>query len=148
MTQINLISLGLMILLHGCITDDCGECFTPPEGFAFEIVDKTSGENLFTNGTYDPDHILIINTLDNSQTDFLFISENNINVIQIGSIGWKTEITNLKIDISGNHIFNFHVDAERLLKDCCSYTAYKEIAITDSEFEWDAQTGIYKILVE
>jgi hypothetical protein len=53
----------------------------------------------------------------NESVEFSFISENNFNLIQIGSIGWETEIVNLKIDISDNHIFNFYVDAERI-DDC------------------------------
>lgn len=37
---------------------------------------------------------------------------------------------------------------KRKTEDCCSFTEYNEISITDSEFEFDNQTGIYKILVE
>ncbi len=68
--------------------------------------------------------------------EFSFISENNINLIQIGSIGWETEIVNLKIDILDNHIFNFYVDAERI-EDCCSHTEYNENTLTDSQSELD-----------
>jgi len=35
-------------------------------------------------------------------------------MIGISSIGWETEIVNLKISISENHIFDFKVDVERL----------------------------------
>ena len=57
-------------------------------------------------------------------------------------------MVNLKIDISNNHIFTFYVDADRKKVDCCGYTEYKKIMISDSEFELDNQTDIYKILVE
>ena len=130
------------------MNDDCGECFTPPQSFMFEIVDKTSGENLFTNETYTPEQIRITNTLNNSKGAFTFISENDINLIQINTIGWKTEIVNLKVDILDYHIFDFYVDAERKSGDCCSYTEYNEITVGASEFELDTQTGIYRILVE
>jgi len=148
MKKINLILILFTIILQSCNNDDCGECFTPPESFRFEIVDKTSGENLFTNGTYEPEQIQITNTLNNSPEEFTFITENNINLIQINSIGWETEIVNLKFDISDNHIFDLYVNAERKMGDCCSYTEYSEIAIGESEFELDTQTGIYKILIE
>ncbi|HCQ13230.1 MAG TPA: hypothetical protein DIU01_08165 [Flavobacterium sp.] len=38
-------------MLQSC-GESCGECFTPPQNFMFEIVDKESGANLFANGTY------------------------------------------------------------------------------------------------
>jgi len=149
MKKFNLILILFTIIFQGCNNDDCGDCFTPPQGFSFEIVDKTSGENLFTNGTFESENIEITDNLNNNEAiEFSFISENDINLIQIGSIGWETEIVNLKINISDNYIFDFYVDAERKMGDCCSYTEYNEITIADSEFELDTQTGIYKILVE
>jgi len=149
MKKINLILILLTVVFQSCDSNDCGVCFTPPENFAFEIVDKTSGENLFSNGTYDSGNIEITDNLnDNRPVEFRFISENNINLIEIGSIGWETEIVNLKIEISNNHIFDFYVDVERKMGDCCSYTEYNEISIGESEFELDTQRGIYKIFVE
>ncbi len=115
----------------------------------FEIIDKISRENLFTNGTFEPNNITITDVLNNNEPiAFVFISENNVNLIQINSVGWKTEIVNLKVDIADNHIFNFYVNAERKTEKCCSHTKYHEITITDSEFELNTQTGIYKLLVE
>ena len=148
MRIINLILVLFTLILQSCDHNGCGECFTPPDRFLLEIVDKTSGENLFTNGTFDPEQIQITNTLTNSSAEFTFISEDNINLIQINSIGWETEIVNLEFDISDNCIFDFYVDAERKMGNCCSYTVYNEITIEESEFELDTQTGIYKILVE
>ncbi len=149
MKKINLILILFTVISQSCDSDDCGECFTPPQSFQFEIVDKTSGENLFTNGTYESENIKITDNLDNNEpVGFTFISENNINLIQISSIGWKTEIVNLKFDISDNHIFDFYVDAERKMGDCCSHTEYNEITIGESEFELNPQNGIYRILVE
>ncbi|CAL2083409.1 conserved hypothetical protein [Tenacibaculum dicentrarchi] len=150
MKKINLLLVLIAIVFQGCKDDDeCNQlCFTPPQPFQFEIVDKENGENLFTNETFDSNKITITDNLNNNESvEFSFISENNINLIQIRSIGWVTEIVNLKIDISDNHIFNFYVEAERI-EDCCSHTEYDEINLTDSEFELDSQTGIYKILVE
>lgn len=150
MKKFNLLLILFAITFQGCKDDDkCNQlCFTPPQTFEFEIVDKASGENLFTNGTYDPDDISITDKLNNNEPiAFSFISEDNINLLQIGSIGWKTETVNLKIDIADNHIFNFYVEAERI-ENCCSHTEYNEINLTDSEFELDGQTGIYRILVE
>jgi len=149
MKKLNLILILFTIIFKSCSNKDCDECFTPPQSFQFEIVNKISGENLFTNGTYQSENIEITNNLNNNEPiEFTFISENNSNLIEISSIGWKTGMTDLKINISGNHIFVFYVDAERKMGDCCSYTEYNEITIRKSEFELDSQNGIYKILVE
>jgi len=149
MKKFNLILILFTVIFQGCKDDECNQlCFTPPEIFQFEIIDKENGENLFTNGTFNSNDISITDNLNNNESvEFSFVFENNINMIQVGSVGWKTEIVNLKIEISDNHIFSFHVDAKRI-DDCCSHTEYNEINLTDSEFELDTQTGIYKILVE
>jgi hypothetical protein len=150
MKKINLFLVLLVFIIHSCKDDKCNElCFTPPQNFQFEIVNKTSGENLFTNGTYEAGNLTITDNLNNNESlEFTFFSENNINLIQIGSIGWETEVVNLKVSISDNHIFDLYVDAERKTGDCCSYTEYNEITIGESEFELDTQSGIYKIFVE
>lgn len=149
MKKINTLLVLLAMIFQSCNDDSCEECFTPPQNFNFEVIDKISGENVFANGTYNPEHITITNSLHNNEpVEFTFISENNMNLIYIGSIGWKTEIVNLRIEISNNHIFNFYVDAERKTQNCCNYTAYKQITVTNSEFNLDTQTGVYKIFVE
>lgn len=135
----------LSIIFQAC--DNCGECFTPPQSFQFEIVGKANGENLFTNGTFSPNDIEMTDVL-NKPFGFSFVSENNINLIQPDLIGFKTEIVNLKIEISGKHIFDFYVDAESKTSDCCSYTEYNEISVRNSEFELNSQTGVYRIFVD
>jgi len=142
-----IIFLFSLLFLQACHIE-CGDCFTPPASFAFEFVDKVSEENLFANGTYDSSDIEIINLADSTQVEFFFISENGYNIIETNSIGWKTEIVNYSFNVSTQHIFNFHVDAERLSDNCCSYTVYNTIKITDAEFIIDNRSGIYKILIE
>ena len=150
MKNLYLTLILFVIIMQDCkVDDECSQlCFTPPQTFLFEIIDKESRENLFTNRTIDSNNITITDNLNNNESvEFSFISENNTNLIQINSIGWQTEIVNLKIEISNNHVFNFYIDVERI-EGCCSHTKYNKITLTDSEFELDNQTGIYKILVE
>ena len=146
---IRLLFLTILFINSGCNTEkECGECFTPPTPFLFEIIDKETRENLFTNGTYESSQIEIKNIVDNSNFEYTFLSENNYNLIQINSIGWYTETVNISVKIGTNDIFNFYVDAERLSEDCCSFTKYHEIRIDNSEFELDSTTGIYRIITE
>ncbi|MCX2742312.1 hypothetical protein OO013_00470 [Mangrovivirga sp. M17] len=134
--------------LSSCsLENDCPTCFTPPEPFNFELVDKETGENLFSNGTYELDQIQIINIVDESTIEYDFISENNINIIQLKSIGWETEIVNYRFDHSGNELFKLKVDAVRKNDDCCSYTEYNEVVISNVEYEFVEETGVFKIKI-
>ncbi|WP_163710815.1 hypothetical protein [Mangrovibacterium lignilyticum] len=140
-----------LVIAFGCGNkNDCEDiaCFTPPELFTFQIIDISSGENLFTNGTFDASEIEVVNTLNNESYEFSFIDENSIDLLAIYSVGWKTEIVNLEVSVGGEHLLTFYVDAERKNGDCCSFTDYKETRIDDAEFEYDSSTGIYSILVQ
>lgn len=142
--------LLIALLLVGCKDDDCGnmDCFTPPTTFVFELVDKTTGENLFTNGTLDSEDISIINTLDIDEVvEFGFIGENNYNLITINSIGWTTEQVNMEVSVGDETFFSLYVDAERK-SECCSYTEYNEVLITGADYSYNQTTGIYTIFVE
>jgi len=147
-----LILTAVLILLgmQACVDKDCEDllCFTPPMPFAFELVDKESGENLFTNGSYDSDDIEVLNVNDNSRREFKFISENEFNIIQIGSIGWENEIAEVVLKVGDVTILNLYVDSERVSENCCNFTKYNEIRIDNAEYELDQQSGIYTILID
>jgi hypothetical protein len=55
---------------------------------------------------------------------------------------------NYSIQISSTSVFELFVNAERLDKNCCTYTEYKEIRIKNIDFELNKENGIYKILIE
>ena len=80
--------------------------------------------------------------------EFTFIKENNINLIEINTVGWQTELVNYRVNIDSNTIFDLDDDAERLSENCCSYTRYNEIEISNAEFRLTTETGIYTSLVE
>lgn len=112
-------------------------------------MDKNTLENLFTNGTFDPDKIKIVNTLnDNQLLEFRFIKENNRNLIEIGSIGWKTETVHALVKVGEVELFNLQVEAERKEGECNSYTEYKTISVLNADYQVNPQTGVYTILIE
>ncbi|MDW5287409.1 hypothetical protein [Formosa sp. PL04] len=147
MKHLFFILICITLALQSC-DDNCGDCFTPPTSFIFELLDETSGENVFTNGTYNPENITITNTLDeDSKVEFTFIEEDNLNLINIYSVGWKTEIVNLEIKIENQIIFNLYVAAERKSENCCSFTTFNEITIENANHTLDNKSGVYTILV-
>ncbi len=139
-----------LLFIQACDTDDCEDylCFTPPMGFTFEIVDKETGENLFTNGTYSSSQIQVLNIEDNSKRQFVFLDENDINLISIGSIGWDSKIAHVVLKIADNDILNLYVDSERVSENCCSFSRYNEIRIDKADYEQDAQSDIYTVYID
>jgi hypothetical protein len=147
---VKILILFIIVVISGCTKDiipNSGySCFTPPERFLFEIVDKTTGINLFTLGTFQSNQISITDLATNTKVPFTFISENGINIISIDKIGWKTEKVNYLVTIQEKPIFGLYVDPTRI-SSTCSYTKYNEILIKNAEFELNKTSGIYRILV-
>ncbi|WP_373055582.1 hypothetical protein [Zunongwangia sp. H14] len=146
-----LLSIGCILLFSACDSKSNCEgyaCFTPPEAFEFEFIDAISGENLFTNGTFQEEDIAITNQYDNLNVEVDFISENEYNILQIGSIGWETENADYLIEIGEEVSFHLLVDADRVTEDCCSFTRINSVEIEGAEYERQEETGIYQILVD
>ena len=59
--------------------------------------------------------------------DFNFIAENGLKIISINSIGFKTEIVELIIELSKNAQLTVYVDTKRIIENCCSFTKFDEI---------------------
>ncbi len=102
---IKFLALFFLIFTQSC--DECEDtsCFSPPSSFEFELVDKLTGENLFTNGTFDANDIKIINLDNQSNVEFIFIDENDYNIIGVNTIGWNTDIVNYSTQISTTSVF-------------------------------------------
>ncbi len=133
--------------LMACDGDDCKDidCFTPPNYFNFEIKDKTTGENLYTNGSLQADHLKVFNAVTKAPIEYQFITENNLNIIVLNSVGWKTEKTTVTFEINEGVSFNFYVDAERKYEDCCSFTVFNETKVDNAPYEYEASKDLYSI---
>lgn len=146
---INILFVSLLFLIQACkIEEKCGECFSPPGAFTFSLVDKLTGENLFTNGTYKPEQLEVLNSADSTKIEYSFIPDQKNNFIRIYSIGWKTEKINVTVKVLNKPIFSLYVDAVRKSEKCCTFTEYREVLIQNVDFELDAATGIYTIRVD
>lgn len=150
-SSFTLLFLFVLLFSQACKDDDnCSEvaCFTPPEPFYFELVDKTSGENLFTNETYNANDISLVDLDDQSAVEFTFQDENNTNLIRINTIGWETETVAYSIQIATKSVFELYVTAERSTDGCCPNTDFTEIRIEKADFELNKESGIYTIFVD
>ncbi|NMM49249.1 hypothetical protein [Marinigracilibium pacificum] len=144
-----LVSLVVIITFGtSCLSEECGECFTPPPEFVFEVVDSQTGENLFTSGVYDVEQLQVLDSADGSSINYEFITRDNLNLIVLDDIGWSTEKIIYSFKISGENIFVLQVDAERVSEDCCNFTRFNEIIINPVESEYSQNTGIFKVKIE
>lgn len=137
-------------VLNSCSVDNCDvDCNSGPLSLSFELLDKATGENLFTNNTFDVADIKVLDLDDNnSNVQFTFNSENEINIISLGPFGWGTNIANYLLKVGERNIFTLHVDAEEIKDICCSYVVLNKLTIEGAGFSQNTQNGIYEVLVE
>lgn len=138
----------LIFTFSGCqSTDACEDilCFTPPPSFDFQFIDKETGENLFSNGTFEVNDFKLIDG-NGKKLDFTFISENDLNFFRT-SLGWNVDISNYKILIDPDIEIAVIVDTEQVSENCCSFYRLKEFSIEGFEFEQSSTTGIYTVFI-
>lgn len=144
-----MIILFISVISLRCDTNDCENtlCFTPPNPFQFEILDKNTGENLYTLGELSLNDLKIYETGSGLPREFSLIEEYGFNIISIHSIGWKTEKVELTLELSKDLLFRLYVDAKRTNENCCSFTVYNEITIQPFDYELNISNGIYQIYI-
>ena len=117
----------------------------------FELVDKSSRENLFTNGTFDPKDISVISLKDQSKVKFSFITKNDLNKIAISSPIDKVVTRHFSFQIKSKSIFELMLTIKEAPKraSCISLSKYsRELKILNAEFEEGVRYSDYIILVE
>lgn len=137
--------LSLVVLAQSCSNkNNCEDflCNSGPASFQLELVDKDSGENLFTNGTFSQEDLEVTNT-SGTEAEYRFSDENNLNFLQISTF----ESVAYSVKINGTEIFKISIDAEGVTKDCCFHTEVNEFKIENADFEQDQNTGIYKVKI-
>lgn len=136
--------------LNSCNVDKCDvDCSSGPLRLSFELLDKATGENLFTNNTFDPADIAVLDLGNNNiEVQFTFNSENDINIINLAPFGWGTNIANYLLKVGERDIFTLAVDAEEIKDVCCSNVVLNKLTLEGSEFSQNTQSGVYEVLVE
>ncbi len=135
---------------NSCNVDKCDVlCNSGPLSLNFQLLDKTTGENLFTNGTFNSDDITVLD-LDNNNNSvqFSFNTEDDRNVINLGPFGWGTNNVNYALKVGERDIFTLHINAEEKTEDCCAFVQVNKLEIENAEYSQNMQSGIYEILVE
>jgi hypothetical protein len=138
-------SLVFIFLFIGCNSQaDITDSLTAPETFAFQILDKNTGENVFSNKTYDPEKITVKNLDSKDLVQHHFISDNNLDIIVLENVGRESDNINYSINVNDKSIFELHVDANLVKKDDSEFE-YQNVEITNTAFKKDETSGVYNI---
>jgi hypothetical protein len=141
--------IGIMLLffleiLNSQCFEKCMHAPDPPD-FTVEVISTTTGENLFTKGTYQSNQITIVDDK-NKNIDFRFISENSVNLIQVApaSVAGNTA---LKLKIGNEVIININFEIIKASTKCGTNYSARNISIGNYQYELSKQTGIIKIKI-
>ena len=123
------------------------DCFSPPPNFDFELVDKTTGENLFTNGTLKSEDIQVVNE-SNENVSFQFISENDYNILSLNEVGWNLDPHTYTISVGASVEFYLELDMEEKHENCCTFFKTETLQISGYTYEQSNTTDIYSIQID
>jgi len=146
-TNLSILTFIITLIFRGC-QFECPECNSPPPIFTFDLVNKSSGESVFKDDISQQYNLRIRDFAKNEDIDFELIPSDTLNLIQISSIGWVTEIVEYQFRWSNKNIFRLYVDSERVSEDCCEFTRTNEIRIDSADYEQDHFHGFYKVFIE
>ena len=147
------ISLLFTFLFAGNIScnkfDNCDGviCFTPPQRFYLEIVDKVLGQNL-----YSTDRLLVEDiSLKNESGEAIevnFITEEGINLINISAIGWVMEAHTYNLKLSDKLEIEIELEMQEKHENCCTFFDVVHFDIPGYDFERLQYSEIIKIEIE
>lgn len=133
----NLLKISLIlivILTQSCDKDDCGINNESPTPFAIELIDKVTGENLFTNGTFKSEDIKFKDLTTEKYLYYHFIGESK-NYIQIGPFLRDLKEMNYSLEINSTKIFELKNNDSDFECQCCKYWTWDEIEPTITEYK-------------
>ncbi len=143
------IALLLLIFLSFSSCDKCKDvdCFTPADPFVFDLVSKTTGDDLIATGYYDKNDFRVNGETENPTRNFRFIELEESTYIQVYHTSFETGIVNYEVTVLDQLLFSFYVDATKLEGECCASIRYNEVLIDAADYIYDQERGVYTVLV-
>jgi hypothetical protein len=131
-------------LFYSC-EKPCEEASIGSPGLRIEIVNATTNENVFTNGTYTQNQVQVT-TANSTSQEYSFISENNLNVIAL-SPAWTegTFTTTIKL----NNVVTILIVTKIYKSSSRCFENYfiENVSVTGYSYSQDLSTGILKIKI-
>ncbi len=121
-------------------------CFTPPRRFYIEVVDSVLGVNLYSTDNLQVNNITLKNE-NNENVEFTFISEGEINLIDISAIGWITGAHTYRLRLSNDVEIIIDIEMQKKNEDCCTFFQLDKFEIRNYNFEMSQYSEIIKIKI-
>lgn len=139
-----IICISILVISAACneTLDDCSSvsCLSDEREFVFEVLDPTSGENVFSNGTLNPDEITVTNIV--AESEALSVNYNEVNhTIEIVEDLLNAESLELEVAVAGQVIFNFFVEYSFIQGKCCTSIALNQMSIENSSYTVNVDTN-------
>lgn len=132
--------LLISLLFTGCsTTDESKVCDTGPVVFTFEVVDETTGENLFVDGLNEENQLHIENN-EGETVEFFFGTERN--VIDV-LLGWDSKSDTYTVTIGEKTEFIIEFTLEESSSGGCTTTRLTELEIIGATYESSEITIIF-----
>lgn len=142
-----LLCLCFTLIIASCDKNNCRDtlCSTGPPSFSLELVDKATGENVFTSGKYKAEDIVLKD--ENQETvRTLLVAEDNLNIIGVTLPNTEGE-KELKMRIGGEQEIIIRLNVRKGESKCCTNYFAESIKVENFTYEQSKETGIIEIKI-
>ncbi len=140
----------LFFVITGCKLE-CTNCFSPPENFAFKIVDDSTGYNLLNTDFYQEDSLELYyykNTVRNKLELNVVENYNGEKILEAKLLGWIAAENNNEFYLYLNQkdTDTIYLEVARLNDECCTWYETKLFAINSTfpVYDWDEQVYVIR----
>jgi hypothetical protein len=120
------------------------DCFTPPQPFIFNIVDASTGENVFAGGAFNKDDVEVYDENDRWE-NHMFDTYADSNYLVLPEIGWETKRTAYTIHLGEETEINLVLDMQERHENCCTFFSIEDFSIEDYPWSEIDSTGVIQV---
>jgi len=136
---IGIMTLNLLIFVGAGLLPSCNSCenyacFTPPESFYFQIENNT-GKTLLDEENFDLSAIDIVNTTAEKALQPKIFMLDSVSFVSADLIGWEEGENTYVFTYQDKPLFKVLINAREISEDCCTFTRYDEVLISDANAE-------------
>lgn len=120
------------------------DCFTPPRTFIFNIVNQSTGKNVFASGEFSNDDVEVYDE-NNQWENHMFDNYFDTNYLILPEIGWEMERTAYTIHLGEETEINLVLDMQERHENCCTFFSIEDFGIEDYPWSEVDSTGVIRV---
>lgn len=146
-----LLTIFASLLLLNFQCDKCEDisCFTPPNEFTFQLLDKDSGEDLVANGTFQAGEISVFSIAGNKKHGLQFSTDSTAYFFTDQEIGWVTgsQNTSYELRLNPSTTLPFTYETREVSEDCCTFFELVRFEMDSVERLFIAQQNLFQLRI-